>query len=344
MNRFLLLAAASITTLLHTPARAAEGVAKGTLSLYVENDLFAGTDRYYTSGVKLGWSSGNLENYADSPYAAPFLPIFNLIPYINEKAYQKNLLFGLGQNIYTPDNTEAYAPQLNDRPYAGWLYLGVGVTWKNAEVRNSLVLNVGVVGSWSYAQESQRLIHDLRGFDHPNGWDNQLKNELGLIAVYEREWRWPKYEKRAGINWEFIPHAGVALGNVQTYVNLGGEFRIGVNLPDDFGTAAIGPSATTSTPVDGAESVQRSKFDLGLYLFARADGRVVAHNIFVDGNTFANSQSVDREWLVGDLSAGVAMNYGNTKLAYALVYRTKEFSQQLEDGQVFGTVSINVSF
>ena len=48
--------------------------------------------------------------------------------------------------------------------------------------------------------------------------------------------------------------------------------------------------------------------------------------------------------LVGDISAGVAVNYGNTKLAYALVYRTKEFSEQVDDGQIFGTVSINVSF
>ncbi len=340
----LLLATVAFTCLLHMPLQAADkDVSAGTVSFYIENDLFAGTDRYYTSGVKFGWSSGNLENYSDSPFAAPFLPIFNLIPYINEKAYQKNLLFGLGQNIYTPDNTETFVEQPNDRPYSGWLYIGVGVVWKDAEVRNTLILNVGVVGSWSYAQESQRLVHDARGLSYPNGWDNQLANELGLLAVYEREWRWPKHEKRAGINWELIPHAGIGLGNVQTYANLGGELRVGVNLPDDFGTAAIGPSATTSTPVDGRESADRSRFDLGFYLFARADGRVVAHNIFLDGNTFANSQSVDREWLVGDISAGVAVNYGNTKLAYALVYRTKEFSEQ-KDGQIFGTVSINVSF
>ena len=36
----------------------------GTLSLYFENDLFAGTDRYYTNGVKAGWSTTDLENTA----------------------------------------------------------------------------------------------------------------------------------------------------------------------------------------------------------------------------------------------------------------------------------------
>ena len=322
---------------------AGKEVSAGTVSLYVENDLFAGTDRFYTSGVKIGWSSGDLDNFSDSPFARPFLPIFDLVPYINEKDYQKNLLFGLGQNIYTPDNTEAFDYVPDDRPYSGWLYLGVGVAWKNAEVRNSLVVNIGVVGSWSYAQESQRVVHDARGLGHPNGWDNQLYNELGIIAVYEREWRWPKHERRAGLNWELIPHAGVALGNVQTYLNVGGELRVGINLPDDFGTAAIGPSATTSTPVDGSQAADRSWFDAGLYVFGRVDGRLVGHNIFLDGNTFANSVSVDREWLVGDVSVGAAINYGNTKFSYALVYRTKEFTAQKE-GQLFGTVSINLSF
>ena len=334
----------SLLILLSVPTYAADKkVSAGTVSLYMENDLFAGTDRYYTSGVKIGWSSGNLENYSDSPFARPFLPFFNLLPYINEKAYQKNLLFALGQNIYTPDDTESSAFLPDDRPYSGWLYLGVGVSWKDAEVRNSLVLNVGVVGSWSYAQESQRLVHDARGLGHPNGWDNQLSNELGMMVVYEREWRWPKHERRAGLNWEFIPHAGIALGNVQTYANLGGEFRFGINLPDDFGTAAIGPSASTSTPVDGAQQAERSRFDLGLYLFSRADLRVVAHDIFLDGNTFANGPSVNREWVVGDISVGAAVNYGNTKFAYALVYRSKEYTAQ-EEGQIFGTVSFNVSF
>lgn len=344
MNRSALLASTLVALLLHSPAQSAgPNVSPGTFSIYLENDLFAGTDRYYTSGVKLGWSSANLENYSDTPYSSPFLPLINLLPYINEKDYQKNLLFTFGQNIYTPNNTETFDLVKGDRPYAGWLYLGIGVAWKNADVRNTLVLNIGVVGSWSYAQEAQRLVHDLRRLDHPNGWDNQLHNELGVTAVYEREWRWPKHERRSGLNWEILPHAGLALGNVQTYANLGGELRAGLNLPDDFGTAAIGPAATTSTPVDGRQGAARSRFDLGMYVFARADGRVVAHNIFLDGNTFGDSPSVARRWLVADLSVGAAVNYGNTKFAYAFVYRTEEFVGQ-KQGQIFGTVSVNFTF
>ena len=342
LMRTTLLLASGLLTLLPL-AHSEDKVSGGTLSLYFENDVFTGTDRYYTNGVKIGWSSPDLANFSDSIYASPFLPLFNLVPFINRKEYQKNLVFAIGQNMYTPDNTEAYGPVRGDRPYAGWLYLGVGVVWKDATVRNSFVLNLGVVGFWSYAQETQRLVHDILGRSHPNGWANQLHNELGVVGVYEREWRWPKRERRAGLGWEFLPYAGLALGNVHTYANLGAELRAGWNLPDDFGTATIGPAATTSTPVDGRMGATRSRYDLGLYVFARTDGRVVARNIFLDGNTFGNSASVDRKLFVADLSVGVAVNHKNTKLAYAFVYRTKEFYGQKE-GQLFGTVSVNFAF
>lgn len=316
----------------------------GTITIYFENDLFTGTDRYYTNGAKISWSSADLEKLADTPYASPLLPLFDRVSFLNLEGYQKNLTFSLGQNIYTPDNTEAFDVVPGDRPYAGWLYLGVGVAWKNASVRNSLVLNIGVVGSWSFGEEAQRVVHESRDLAVPNGWDNQLHNELGIVATYERTWRWPHKSDRVGFGYEVLPHAGLALGNVQIYANAGAEARVGFNLPDDFGTPGIAPSATTPTPVEGDQQATRArKFDLGAYLFARVNGRAVAHNIFLDGNTFGDSASVDRRPLVADLSGGVSVNYGNTKLTYAIVYRTKEFYGQ-EEGQLFGSVSVNFAF
>ena len=333
-----------LLALLPTAAAAADSdTTGGTLGIYIENDAFTGTDRYYTSGVKLSWTSPDLSRYSGSPYASSILPIFNLLPYVHDEAYQKNLIFSIGQDIYTPDNTETFTPAPNDRPYAGWLYVSNGVVWKTERVRNILVMDIGVVGSYSYAQEAQRFVHDVRGFDHPNGWDHQLHNEIGVTLAYERTWRWPHIVKRSGPEWELLPHAGATAGNVKDYVNVGGELRAGFNLPDDYGTPSIGPSSAASTPVDGALGAERSWFPIGFHVFARVDGRAVAHNIFLDGNTFGNSPSVGHNVLVADLSAGFAVNYRNTKIAYAIVYRTKEFRAQIQP-QVFGTVSINWTF
>ena len=52
--------------------------------------------------------------------------------------------------------------------------------WKNAEVRNSVEFDLGVVGPWSYAEEAQRLVHDPLGNGHPNGLAHQLHNELHM--------------------------------------------------------------------------------------------------------------------------------------------------------------------
>ena len=176
-----------LSSLIHTPAHGADiEESAGALGIYFENDVFAGTDRYYTNGVMISWSSPNLQKYSDTPYANPLLPLFDILPYINDANYQKNLVFVFGQDMYTPSDTQAYKPLPSDRPYAGWLYGGTGVVWKDAEVRNSLLLDIGVVGPWSLAQQTQRTVHDMLGIAHPNGWDNQLHNELGLDLVYER--------------------------------------------------------------------------------------------------------------------------------------------------------------
>jgi lipid A 3-O-deacylase len=332
-----------LAVLAAAPARAEAPPTGGTMGIYVENDAFAGTDRYYTSGVKLSWTSPDLSRLSGTPHASMMLPLFELLPFIHDTAYQKNVIHSIGQDIYTPDNTETFTPSPADRPYAGWLYVSNGVVWKTDRVRNILVLDIGVVGSYSYAQEAQRYVHDVRGFDHPNGWDHQLHNELGITLAYERTWRWPHIVKRSGAEWEFLPHAGATAGNVKDYANVGGEFRMGFNLPDDYGTPSIGPSSAASTPVDGALGAERSWFPLGFHVFVRADGRAVAHNIFLDGNTFGNSPSVGHNVFVADLSTGFVINWRNTKMAYALVYRTKEFNAQIAP-QIFGTVSLNWTF
>jgi len=334
---------AAALLLAHAAARAEAPTTAGTLGIYVENDAFAGTDRYYTSGVKVSWTSPDLSRLSGTPHASMLLPLFDLLPGVHDSNYQKNVIHSIGQDIYTPDDTESFNPSPADRPYAGWLYVSNGVVWKTDRVRNILVMDIGVVGSYSLAQEAQRYVHDVRGFDHPNGWDHQLHNEIGITLAYERVWRLPHIVRRSGFEWELMPHAGATAGNVKDYVNVGGEFRIGLNLPDDYGTPSIGPSSAAATPVDGPQGAAPASFPLDFHVFVRVDGRAVAHNIFLDGNTFGNSPSVGHNVFVADLSTGFVINWRNTKMAYALVYRTKEFSAQIAP-QVFGTVSLNWTF
>ena len=56
----------------------------------------------------------------------------------------------------------------------------------------------------------------------------------------------------------------------------------------------------------------RRKKGFNWYLFAGLEGRAVFRNIFLDGNTFTDSHSVDSKHFVGDIQAGLAgVEHGN---------------------------------
>ena len=64
-------------------------------------------------------------------------------------------------------------------------------------------------------------------------------------------------------------------------------------------------------------------------------------DVFLDGNTFSDSHSVDKKPLVGDFVIGASLSWQQIRLSYAQVIRTAEFDGQ--DGtQKFG--SINLSY
>ncbi len=314
----------------------------GALTFYFENDAFAGTDRDYTNGARISWTSPSLNKFSDDPAAGSVAGFFDDAPLMGDSGYTRNVAVFIGQSLYTPVNTQANSLVPNERPYAGWLYGGLGLVWKTPRVKNTFVLNIGVIGPWALGEETQHAVHHALGQRSPQGWDNQLRNEIGVNASYERKWRFRSNPEGSGLACDFLPYAGATLGNVYTLANIGGEYRFGYNLPDDFGTSGISDAATTPTPVEGA-AARNWIHRFGMHLFARAEGRAVARNIFLDGNTFRSSHSVDKNIFVADLSVGLAMNWRNSKLSYAFTYRTREFKGQPE-GQLFGSITLSIFF
>ncbi len=315
-----------------------------TFSLFFENDLFAGTDRNYTNGVKLSWTSPDLSSYRDSEELPDWaLPWIRKLPFINTPGLQRNIALSLGQSMYTPHDTESARLVEDDRPYAGWTYGGIAFHSKDASRLDTIEIQAGMVGPTSYAEEIQRLVHELRGIDVPAGWDNQLHNEPGLELIYERKCRVLSKGRPGGPGADAITHLGAALGNISTYANAGLEIRAGWNLPADFGDALIRPAGDTNAPVSASDPRLLEKRAFSLYGFGAVSGRAVLHDVFLDGNTFTDSHSVDKEPLVADLSCGVCLVWGRFKISYAQVIRTREFERQ-EEHHAFGSVTLSVSY
>ena len=83
--------------------------------------------------------------------------------------------------------------------------------------------------------------------------------------------------------------------------------------------------------------------DIAWYFFASAEGRAVARNIFLDGNTFSDSHSIDKETWVGDFQLGFAFMIDSMRITYAQVFRTSEYVGD-ESLSSFGTFSLSLKF
>jgi hypothetical protein len=140
-----------------------------------------------------------------------------------------------------------------------------------------------------------------------------------------------------------ITNASAAGGNIQTYFSAGAELRLGWNLPADFGTATIRPGGEVATfATVTARGVPAARW-LGFHLFIGVNGRFVARDIFLDGNSFTDSHSVDKRHLVGDYLIGASLALGPARVFYAQNFRTREFEGQRRPHN-FGSVNLSWLF
>lgn len=247
-----------------------------------------------------------------------------------------------GQSIFTPENTVSSDLITDDRPYAGWLYgaISVHAETKRAPVSatdtlDTVELNLGIVGPWALGRQVQNGVHDLINVGRSNGWGHQLDNELGVMLIGERRWR-PAPWKLFGLEAGAIPHIGGSVGNVMTFASAGAILRVGQNLDVDYGPPLIRPS------LSGLAAVEKQS-GLAWYVFAGVQGRGVVRDIFLDGNTFSNSHSVEKNRLVGDAQVGLAVIYKGVRLAVTQIFRTREFDGQRQ-GDRFGAISLSANF
>jgi len=301
----------------------------GTFSLYFENDTFAGTDRCFTGGYKLGWMSKDLKNYRENP-------LLKWLPFVNKPGYQHSVSIAIGQSIYTPDDIIRDDLIQEDRPYAGILYFAIGIHSISSSRMDTLEINLGIIGPYSYAEQMQKLAHKLMNAARPNGWHNQLKEELALEAIYERKWKLIQPQPGSGFGFDLIPHLGGGLGNVYIYASTGMQARFGWNLPRDFGTNLIRPGGDCN--VDFRRSGR-----FGVHLFAAVDGKALLRNVFLDGNTFQDSHRVDKRPFTVDILLGIGMRIGRFNFSYAYVLWTKKFKTETRE-QVFASLRLSYSY
>lgn len=310
-------------------------------NMVVENDMVVRTDRHYTHGTKFTYLGSEVDVARKEPgfsfphWLAERTPNFGAVPHASRVGVS------LGQSIYTPTDISISALQTDDRPYAGVLYASLllqkrGVTPHGRDLLDSWRLDLGVLGPEAQGEEAQNTVHRVRNLGTAQGWSHQLKTEPALALRYQRTWRW--FEQGAGgLGWDFLPTAGVSIGNIGTYAALGGQVRAGWQLPGDFGIKII-DSITMPTIGRTRAGTRR-----GFYAFAGFEGHAVAYNAFLDGNLWQSGHHVDKFPLVADAKFGVAYSGQRFDITLTQVVRSKEFVGQKET-DAYGALALSVKF
>jgi hypothetical protein len=313
-----------------------------TFQLFYENDLFGDTDKYYTNAAQVTWLSPDLNQYRDDVRLPEWaIPVIRAIPFSGDTGSSHNVGFLLGQQIYTPSDIQTTSPGEMDRPYAGFLYGGLALHSKTASVLDTLEIVLGVVGPSALGRVAQNTVHEIRDIPTAKGWDSQLHNEPALRLSWQRKWRMYSRELFEFLEADLISHAGITLGNVRISAATGGEVRFGYHIPKDFGSDVIRAGAGVSAPFNTPSGPGRTRF--GAHIFAGSQVEAVLHDIFLDGNTWQDSPSVDKRLLTADLSLGMAFNFDLFKLTYRHLFRTRQFDTQ-EQGQVIGSLTLTLAF
>jgi lipid A 3-O-deacylase len=303
------------------------------VTLVYENDLIgSGKDGEYTSGVRLGYMDLNAQFPAFAHTLADFVPNFE----INDTS---SIFYSLGQNIFSPRDITLSPTDSEQRPYAGFLYGSIGMVTVTDDHSDEVELTLGVVGPASLAENTQKFIHrHVTDSPLPKGWGAQLHNEPGLMLAWQRAHPAALVGVAGPLHFSATPHYGVTLGNIYTFANAGFNIQL---RPDNGALQDTPVRVRPAMPGSGYFDIPEKKW--GWYLFAGVDGRALARNIFLDGNTFRDSASVDKNHFVFDSNAGLALTYDKYRISYTIVHRTKEFTEQ-DEAQVFGVITLGHRF
>lgn len=285
------------------------------ISILIENDsaltLGGGTDRFYSNGFEamLRCQTDIEEDVSKSNLALRSLNWINNDSDITRADYG----IKIGQKIYTSSDLSLEPEQIDtnrDRPYAGWSYISIFFEAETLQDRYLVhEFSLGCVGPCSQADNIQTEWHELFGFERPEGWDLQIKNQLAL--QYFLEYKTNRHEIFPFIS--LHPRYKLSLGTVFNDASFGGEFIIG----------------DESNEIINDPQYQPGKWEWQVFL--HNDIKLVAFNGTLEGSLFNSSSphTVSPSRVVLENGIGVRLNYNDRYLfEYRFVGKSTENEEQ----------------
>lgn len=283
-----------------------------------ENDSYlgSGSDRYYTNGL-----------------------FFNFRHALNQKdttgrVEKKIWEAEIGQYIYNAQSGAVPDIIYVDRPFAGYLYGAAKISWyKKDEQVMSAGLNIGTIGPNSLAKDAQELLHRVIGFYEINGWQYQVKNEIGVNALFE----YKRLLLRPSENADFSLATQAIVGNTNTRASAGVLFRAGsINK--------LTQSASTNSRISNIEGSSLTKKEF--FFYTQPTLNVIVYDATIQGGLFRDDKgpvTYTPNRLVYAQEVGVLYAQNPWTASFSAIFKTKEMKSQVRSQQ-YGSVSLSYSF
>lgn len=288
-----------------------------------DNDSFLaqGSDRYYTNGFFLFYRHATDAKKISTDVA--------------------NSVFGLelGQKIYNAQSGNLPDASYLDRPFAGYLYLGVSgnVLYKN-ETAVKLTANVGIVGPAAGGYPIQKFIHNTFGFYELNSWQYQVRNA-------------------AIVNFNLDVNKLITRGS---FVDL--TFTGYLNVGTGFNGAGIGPMVrlgnfnqlfqSVSTQSTASQNTNPGLLhNTEFFFYYKPQINAVLYDATAQGNIFRKHPEPGTQEFVGDINHAYfgnhfGLSYASSRFVVDLsaVVNTREVKQMVKSTHQWGSVTVLYRF
>ena len=246
-----------------------ESIFDKELHLTVDNDamLFGKNDRYYSSGI--------------------FASYRRLIKQENrwftrmnkkDKLSKAIVTYQFAHRMYTSYDIKFSDEARIDRPYAGWVNLGIGIQYyfKKGTVLK-MDYDLGWLGPGTKTGEIQRWWHAVFNMKEPRGWDYQINNTLATNASVMLQKRLVK----SGNSFDLISNTSLKLGTIMNNARQGLTMRMGLLQGLDatsFTDSKMGQGRKKVTEIPLDERIQE------FYFFVNFTMERVLYNTTIEGN------------------------------------------------------------
>lgn len=192
-----------------------EPPAQHYVRLGYENDYFTATDKLYTQGITLELVHPWLRR----------LPTSHLL--LNPQGYTMQYGLAVQHNAYTANKIEDPDIRRGEHSFAAALMVQHSALAQSSNKIHRLAstISFGLLGPSAGGEWMQRTIHKAINGIQPQGWKNELQDDL--ILNYK-----VSYERRL-LSWDrFIRVTGLSvaeLGTLSSRIGLGGTFMVGLH-------------------------------------------------------------------------------------------------------------------